>query len=317
MKQKSKAALIGGAVLGLLLCCAGCARSDSGAWAAKAPFYKIVQSQAGDYQDHRTDWENATKAQEIFLELEQTCGAFICSTWNYDLLDGKRRYELRADTEIPVAYDYYGQSITVSAHYFDETPIQDITGADVCTLLHHEADIIDILVPEHARGDEDMLVSLYQEYMLFNNVEVDNIYREVLGQAPNEKQAADFSVNVIYVPEHTSYTVYDPAIACDTIEDCLVIVVGAENFHRVQLNALLTQGFYLRADNDMQSAVQRVYAAHDYAAGLHSLQSVPALYSAWRRDAALTGVIIARLVFAGAACLAGGVLFIAQRRRRR
>lgn len=316
MNQKSRAALIGGAVVGVIFFCVWCAVSG-GIQAEKTSFYKILQRQVGDYQDLRTDWKNSTKVREIFLKLEKTYGAFLCSTWNYDLLDGKRRYALGPETEIPIEYDYYGQSITVSAHYFDAVPLQDITGTDVRTPLHQEADAIDILVPEHARGDADLLVSIYREYMFFNNVEIDTIYREEFGQAPNEKQASDFSVHIIYMPEHTSYPVYDPAIACDAIENCLVIVVNADNFHRVQLNALLTQGFYLPACGEAQDAVQQIYKAHDYTEGLHSLQSVSELYAAWQRDSALEGIVIAVLLFAGAACLSGCVLFFAQRRRRR
>jgi len=316
--QKGKVLLAWSAALGVMILATGCAGWNSRAGADKAGFYRIRQNQVGNYQDYQADWNNSTTMREIFLELEEQCGAFLCSTWNYDLLDGTRRYTLNTSADIPVEYDCYGQSITVSAHYFDYTPVQDINGADVQTLLSRDPDTIDILVPEYAQRDADTLVSIYQNYMFFNNVEVDNIYRKAFGQPPNEKQAKEFSVNIIYVPAHTAYDVYDPAIACDSIEDCVVIVVNAENCHRVQLNAWLTQGFYVySSDGTALNTVQRVYEAYDYTEGLYALKSVEALYRAWQEDKISSDIVTAIFVYMGTAILMGVVFFCVKKLRKR
>lgn len=104
---------------------------DGKLWSEKQDFYKINQRQVGDYQDSKEDWENSTIFKDIFIELEDKYNAFICSTWNYDIINGKPRYETTKHGEIPIEYDYYGYSLTVSKNYFEYTSIKDVNDTDV------------------------------------------------------------------------------------------------------------------------------------------------------------------------------------------
>lgn len=104
---------------------------DENIWIAKQDFYKINQRQVGNYQDSKEDWENSTIFRDIFIQLEDKYNAFICSTWNYDIINGKPRYETTKHGEIPIEYDYYGYSLTISKNYFKYTSIKDVNGNDI------------------------------------------------------------------------------------------------------------------------------------------------------------------------------------------
>lgn len=302
------------ALLLLTALLAGCTPLDDGLWKSKTVFYRINQRQVGDYQDRQADWTYSTTARDVFSSLEAQEGAFICSTWNYDLVDGKRRYERSRDAAIPVEYDYYGKSMTVTKRYFDYNPVFDAKGVDVRGRLTNDARTIDILVPARCQKDAERLTQIYQEYMAFHNVEIANIYHEALGEPLSLLKPEDFAVNIIYVADGTDYAVYDPRIACDQLTDCIVIVINTENFCRVQLQALLTQGLYVCApEGDAEARVRAVYAQHDYEAGLHSLQSVFAAYEEYRQEQTARVALIGALALLGTLLAAAGTLWLARK----
>lgn len=249
-------------------------------------FYKISRSHVGDHQDLKLDWDTSQTIKSIFDDLSEQYHAFLCSTWNYDLFeDGTRRYEHVTSDGIPIEYDYYGHSMTVSKYYFDYTPVKDVNGIEIETLLSDDENTLDILVPESYRADEEQIVAIYQEYMYFNNVEVDNFYREEFEEELNDKPANSFQINVIYVPDNTQYSVYDPTIEYDNIQNCIVIVVNSKNLHSVQLNAALTQGWYIYSDDkDIESAVRAVFEENSLETAFHSTQEVSQLYEAYQHD---------------------------------
>ena len=156
----------------------GCANAANG-------LYKINLSQIGDYQDEQRDLEVSALFREVFDDLTEQYDAFLCSAWNYEIVDEKSRYEYVADSDIHIEYDYYGHNITVSKKYFRFMPVKDINGNDVTTLLKGSKNTLDILVSEKYKNNEKQLTVIYQDYMYFNNVEVDNIYNEKLGTKVN------------------------------------------------------------------------------------------------------------------------------------
>ncbi len=289
----------------------------NGAWEEKTGYYRIDPQQVGDYHDLPADWLNSAAACEVFSDLEAQYGAFICSTWNYDLLDGKRRYELSRDEAIPVEYDYYGHSMTVSRGYFDAHPVSDAQGTDVCARLTGDARTLDILVPARYRKDEQQLIKIYQEYMYFHNVEVENFYRQALGEAPSALLPGDFTINIIYVPDGTDCAVYDPWIACDRLTDCIVIVVHPANFCRAQLQALMTQGFYVyMPEEGAEKKVRAVYAAHDYTQALFGLRDVSGMYREYEQEQTRRAALIGVLALAGTVLIAGGVFLFGRKQQK-
>ena len=297
----------------------GGASLDRELWRAKEDFFRIRQAPVGDYRDRAEDWENSTAFREVYMELEDRCGAFICSTWNYDRLDGVPRYELTERGDIPVEYDCYGYSITVSGRYFDHTRVEDVTGTDVRRLLTDDADTLDILVPEKYREDEPLITSIYQEFMYFNNVEVENIYNDALGRTRSQKTAADFTIHPIYVPDDTQYDVYDPNIGRDRLDSCIVAVVNAENYNRVQLSSAATQGLYVRSALDpaeLEDQIRAVYEEKDFGAGYRRVVSVAELYDTYRREHTNTAALAAGgLCLLGAGAMAGAVAVLRRRTR--
>lgn len=315
MRKEEK--LLGLAVLVLTVAMLVGCTSWRGAWEEKAGYYKIGQQPVGDYHDLPADWRNSTVACRVFSDLEAQYGAFICSTWNYDLLDGKRRYELSRDEDIPVEYDYYGHSMTVSRGYFDAHPVCDVQGVDVSARLTSEARTLDILAPARYQKDEEQLIKIYQEYMCFHNVEVVNFYRQALEEAPCTLLPSDFTINIIYVPDGTDYTVYNPRIACDHLTDCIVIVVHPANFCPAQLQALLTQGFYVyMPEEGAEEKVRAVYAAHDDTQALFGLKDVSGTYREYEREQTQRAALIGVLALAGVVLIAGGVFLFARRRQK-
>lgn len=297
----------------LLLALFGGSSLNKELWKEKQCFWKINQSQIGDYQDQAEDWKNSKAFKNIYKELEREYNAFICSTWNYDIIDGKPRYEKTEHGDIPIEYDYYGYSFIVSENYFDYTPIQDINGVDIQRLLTDKEDTLDVLVLEKYKDDASLINSIYQEFMYFNNVEVENIYNEKLNKKINEKKAEDFNINIIYVPDSTEYDVYNPAIKRDKLNNCIAIVINAENYNMVQLNSISNQGFYVQSDFDkmnIESKIKSVYEKNKCKDGYHSIVSVKDLYDEFeneqRAEIFVTGVL-------GIICILiimGGVFFI-------
>lgn len=114
--------------------------------------------------------------------------------WNYDIIDGKPRYEKAQHGDIPIEYDYYGYSFTVSKNYFNYTPVKDINGNAVQNLLTDDENTLDIVVPYKYKSDSKLITSIYQEFMFFNNVEIENIYNEALNLGINKKEQKDFIV---------------------------------------------------------------------------------------------------------------------------
>lgn len=166
---------------------------DNTLWESKQSFYKINQRQVGNYQDNKADWENSEIFKKVYLELENKYNAFICSTWNYDIIDGKPRYEKAQHGDIPIEYDYYGYSFTVSKNYFNYTPVKDINGNAVQNLLTDDENTLDIVVPYKYKSDSKLITSIYQEFMFFNNVEIENIYNEALNLGINKKDTLTVS----------------------------------------------------------------------------------------------------------------------------
>lgn len=260
---------------------------DNTLWESKQSFYKINQRQVGNYQDNKADWENSEIFKKVYLELENKYNAFICSTWNYDIIDGKPRYEKAQHGDIPIEYDYYGYSFTVSKNYFNYTPVKDINGNAVQNLLTDDENTLDIIVPYKYKSDSKLITSIYQEFMFFNNVEIENIYNEALNLGINKKEQKDFIVNIIYVPDNTEYDVYNPAINHNKIKDCIAIVINCKNYNKVQLNAIANQGFYVHFDSDNESVeneIESTYKENNYEDGYHSTDSVQSLYNEWKHD---------------------------------
>lgn len=288
-------------IIGVLLCITfGVALFRSSSlnkelWESRQSFYKINQRQVGNYQDNKEDWKNSEIFKNIYIELENEYNAFICSTWNYDIIDGKPRYEKAQHGNIPIEYDYYGYSFMVSKNYFDYTLVNDINGNNIQNLLTNDENTLDIIVPIKYKKDSKLITSIYQEFMYFNNVEVENIYNEELNLGINEKEQSDFIINIIYVPDNTEYDVYNPAIKHNKIKDCIAIVINSKNYNKVQLNAIANQGLYANFDvdkEDVENKIELIYKENNYEDGYHSIISVKELYNDWKNDKFYETIVI-------------------------
>lgn len=270
----------------LILC--GCSADDEHI----DSIYRIQQNQVGDYRNLKDDWDNSSKFKNIYDKLSDEYNAFICSTFNYDILDGKRRYEYTELLEdMPIEYDYYGKNIIVSDSYFDFNLIEDINGQKVQDAFIHDPDTLNVLVPLKYQNDEQKIISSYQDFMYFNNVEVDNFYNKELNKAENNKKAEDFVIRIIYVPDNTAYPVYDPRIEKRSIDDCITAVIDSENFHRVQLSALATHSFYISSEYADSSDVEAIFQKYDYLNGFHALKAVSEEAEEFRQEK-ITGMIV-------------------------
>lgn len=281
---------------------------DEKVWQSRQNFYKIGQKQVGEYQDLKNDWNNSTRLLDIFIELEEEKNAFICSTWNYDIIEGVPRYELNEDSSIPIEYDYYGYSFITTQNYFDYTSIKNIEGKNIQELLTNDENTLDILVPESYKKDEQLIIQSYQDFMFFNNVEVGNFYQEEFKKDLITKKPSDFHINIIYVPTKTKYNVYNPYIEKDYINDCIAVVVNSKNYHRCQLNALLSQGLYICSENmDLEDQVFQVYKQNNFEDGYHSLEKVSDRFAQYKSDLLTKNIVIGILfvivMICGALCV--------------
>lgn len=159
-------------------------------------------------------------------------------------------------------------------------------------LFTDDENILDILVPEKYKNDDRLITTIYQEFMYFNNVEVENIYNEELNQKINEKKESDFTINIIYVPNDTKYNVYNPKIEHNNIQDCIAIVINSKNYNRVQLNSIVNQGLYVNANTNIEDKVKSVYEKNRYEEGYHSMTSVTSLYNEYKKDKIAERIII-------------------------
>lgn len=159
-------------------------------------------------------------------------------------------------------------------------------------LLTNDENTLDILVPEKYKNDAEFITSIYQEFMYFNNVEVENIYNKELNQKINEKKESDFIINIIYVPNDTKYNVYNTKIERNNIQNCIAIVINSKNYNRVQLNSIVNQGLYVKSDANVEDKIKTVYEENRYEDGYHSITSVTSLYNEYKNDKIAERIII-------------------------
>lgn len=245
--------------------------------------------------------------------LENKYNAFICSTWNYDIIDGKPRYEKTEHGDIPIEYDYYGYSFMVSKNYFYHTSVKDINGNNIQNLLTNDENTLDIIVPDKYKSDSKLITSIYQEFMYFNNVEIENIYNEELNLGINEKEQTDFIINIIYVPDDTEYDVYNPTIKHNKLKDCIAIVINSENYNKVQLNSIANQGLYANFNtnkDDIENKIESIYKENNYEDGYHSIESVKKIYDEYKKDQFVGTIVIGVLFIIGTIIIISIIILI-------
>lgn len=253
------------------------------------------------------------RSVQAFELAQKNAGAFLCDTWNYEVIDGKERFLWNTGEEYPIELDFYGQCITVTPLYFLHDPVYSTDGTDAGRQLVEEANTLNLLVPQQYRSREAEITAIYQEYMYFNNIEVSDIYAERLGLERDPRRADDFKINIIYMPQGQSYFTYKPDIASKTdhaITDCIVIVLYPENTHPVQFASAMTRGLYIPAGpGEELLAEQTVRHAFKEAGAEDSLGSFTAvrdIFKEYRQDQLLSYII-----YIMAVVLAALVLFLA------
>ena len=211
------------------------------------------------------DYEQIELAQRLMLlfdVLEDEMGAFICDTWNYQVIDGKPRYEYNLYEEYaPVQIDSYGQSIRVSEGYFIHNPIETSDGSNLLDGVIHMDDTMNILVPEQYRNLEEGIIRAFRERFYFDKILVENIYNERQGEPLNTTEESELNINIIYVKDGQSYFAYNRDIATKSsnlITDPTVIIY-TPNFHPIQIHAMMTRGiFVFDEDRDIESLYKSI-----------------------------------------------------------
>lgn len=251
----------------------------------------------------------------IFQALEKEYGAFLCDTWNFDMLDGKERYKYYQQIEgyPPELADRY---MIVTPNYFKFNPVNTIDNQPITEYLIQETNVVNILVPQKYQGREDEIERLYKEYMYFNNVEVAEIYAEKIGTEEDTRTMDDFEVNIIYVNDEQSYFTYKPTIAeksNNALNDCLVVILFENQLHPVQIAAKMTRGlFYPQNWNGSQIIEQDIrstFAQYDEEASLNKTVPVLNLYEEYQQDKFEEYVAIG-VIITGVVGIIFGIIFI-------
>lgn len=195
-----------------------------------------------DEEDLRVSKNNV----QTFHQLEQSAGAFLCDSWQFDVLDGKERYTLH-DPSADFPPEIADRHIVVTPNYFEFNPVGDTAGTPVARSFVQDTNTLNLLVPEMFRSRESDIIRIYQDYMYFNNVEVSEIYADRIGTERDTRLEKDFIINIIYVPDGQSYYIYKPDIAAKTgnaITDCLVVVLFPNQIHPVQIFGTMTRALF-------------------------------------------------------------------------
>lgn len=250
---------------------------------------------------------------EVFKLLEQNFGGFICDTNNYDIIDGKERYkwvnwddEENQEQVFSIKFDYEGHCISVSKNYFDYNKVLTINNNDIREQLKEDTNTVNILVPEKYKNREQDIINIYRDYMMFNNVEVANIYTDRLGLSKDTRLSDDFNVNIIYVKNDQKYFSFKPEIAVKSnnyIEDCIVIVLSPETIHPVQMYGVMTRGLFspmsTKNIDSEEDQIKQLFLNLDSEDSFFKLKSVYSTYREHKQDKilAISIIILVAIIF--------------------
>ena len=169
----------------------------------------------------------------------------------------------------PIELHPHGKRVTVSLNYFDVNPIETVSGFPIEEEISWEDNVLNIIVPEHFRYNEETLRELYLIYFYDQLIREQRWENEILGLLDSEMSIEDLELNLIYVKSGQCYFSFSPWVreevggqVCDP-----VAVVYTRSIHDSALISLYSHLYF-------QSEYEKPYEALIAGLGVYDIQSV-------------------------------------------
>jgi len=244
-------------------------------WERTKTFYRIVYSPV----DNRAD-SSWSKDRARNIELEQF----------YQLLDVEKHGILidamnfyvanRGEEKLKYAYEEgvdpflspYGNGITINSNYLDYNPIVGVDEVDIRDMLVYDSYVLNVLVSERYKGEEQNIRNEYMQAFYAQKVEVDNLYNTALGLPQNETAAEDLSLHIIYYKEGQGFFTYNAELGNrenEVIDPIVMVYTGNEEVELLDSSAIaadVTHSVFFESDSlenaygEIQELVERTGA---------------------------------------------------------
>lgn len=213
------------------------------------------------------------KGASVYQAMEQEAGMIMIDASNYMDMGDMLLWEINTAGKSSI-HSVNGPCITINENYLKTHSVCTSNGENVLSLLEREDNVWNVLVPEKLASNESTIINTLQQDFYFQKI---GIQESVYPDEPvdNDITSEELRINIIYIPDNTSYFTYDSTILPDSQNEIVdpIVIVDGHNVDNSLYYSYMTRCCYFPADafNPIEPLLT-VAAEHD-AVSLYSSAS--------------------------------------------
>lgn len=187
-------------------------------WENTKNLYALQRNALSSQVDLAKDDENNLKISKVYQQLVNFGNTFIIDSRNFMRIpnldndnDNDYKFSYIEDLrDIGDVFSHYGNGILVDHNYLQRKPIYSHNdGKNVKNKIIFDDKVLNLLVPEKYKENENIIKENYLDWFYFQKVEVANMYKKEKGEKPSDGKIEDLNINLIYIKSDNKYFTYN------------------------------------------------------------------------------------------------------------